>query len=91
MCKRLAFAGPWRVILRVCKVRWRGQDLFALACEDLEGFVAKHRNGQYLSGGEERSWLKLRNQLYSQMMGRNKLFDRKANRPRLGELRVGMR
>jgi ATP-dependent DNA ligase len=48
----------------------------------LAGFVAKHHNGQYLSGGEERSWLKIRNQRHSQMMGRNELFDRKANRQR---------
>jgi hypothetical protein len=51
--------------------------LFALACEhDLEGIVAKHRYGPYLSDDEETSWFKIRNRRYSQMQGRNELFDR---------------
>lgn len=54
-----------------------GTGLFALACEhDLEGIVAKHRYAPYLTDPEETSWLKIRNRDYSQMQGRNELFDR---------------
>jgi hypothetical protein len=55
-----------------------GDDVFAaaLVCEqDLEGIVAKHRDGAY---GER--WYKLRNPRYSQYEGRHELFERKRNR-----------
>jgi bifunctional non-homologous end joining protein LigD len=59
----------------------RGQDLFALACQhDLEGIVAKRRSGLYLKDSEETSWLKIRNRAYSQMQGRNELFERSTGR-----------
>jgi len=60
--------------------------LFALACEfDLEGIVAKHRDGAYISNSEETSWLKIRNRTYSQMQGRNELFERSGGRWETGE------
>jgi hypothetical protein len=63
-----------------------GKDLFALACHlDLEGVVAKRRSGLYLSDSEETSWLKIRNRDYSQMQGRNELFDRSAGQRETAE------
>lgn len=49
--------------------------LFRLACEyDLEGMVAKCQSEPYLP--EHASWLKIRNQSYSQWQGREQLFER---------------
>jgi bifunctional non-homologous end joining protein LigD len=53
-----------------------GEKLFRLACQhDLEGVVAKWKSGPYL---QERptSWIKIRNQGYSQWVGREELFER---------------
>ena len=45
-------------VLYAGHVEEHGQDLFALAYHhDLEGIVAKHRAGPYISDGEETSWL----------------------------------
>jgi ATP-dependent DNA ligase len=52
-----------------------GEGLFRLACEnDLEGIVAKRKDAPYLP--EHASWLKIRNQNYSQWAGREELFER---------------
>lgn len=54
-----------------------GEDLFRLACEhDLEGFVAKHKSSLCLTGEGETSWIKVRNANYSQIAGRDELFNR---------------
>ena len=51
-----------------------GERLFRLACEhDLEGIVAKRKSDPYLP--EHATWLKIRNQEYSQWVGREELFD----------------
>ena len=56
-------------------VEGMGQELFELACErDLEGIVAKRKPDPYLP--EHASWLKIRNQNYSQWVGREELFER---------------
>ena len=48
-------------------------DSFRLACEqDLEGIVAKFRDGAYGEG-----WYKIRNPGYSQYEGRRELFEKK--------------
>ena len=53
-----------------------GQELFQLACErDLEGIVAKRKFDPYLLDGST-TWLKIRNQNYSQWIGREELFER---------------
>jgi bifunctional non-homologous end joining protein LigD len=53
----------------------RGVDLFDAACShDLEGIVAKWSGGTYQSGPKT-SWLKVRNQRYSQWDGRRDLFE----------------
>jgi bifunctional non-homologous end joining protein LigD len=52
-----------------------GEGLFRLACQhDLEGIVAKRKSDPYLP--EHTSWLKIRNQNYSQWAGREELFER---------------
>jgi bifunctional non-homologous end joining protein LigD len=52
-----------------------GEGLFRIACEhDLEGIVAKRKSDPYLR--EHTNWLKIRNQNYSQWIGREELFER---------------
>lgn len=52
-----------------------GEGLFRLACEqDLEGIAAKRKLDSYLPG--RTTWLKIRNQNYSQWVGREELFER---------------
>jgi len=52
-----------------------GEALFRLACEnDLEGIVAKRKSDPYLA--DHVQWLKIRNQEYSQWIGREELFER---------------
>lgn len=54
-----------------------GVQLFERVCQlDLEGIVAKYKFGAY--GGEDAlsTWYKIRNRNYSQMVGRNELFER---------------
>ena len=52
-----------------------GTRLFQLACdEDLEGIVAKRKDGLYTP--EETSWVKIKNPAYSQMEGRRELFEK---------------
>ena len=52
-----------------------GKSLFRLACEnDLEGIVAKRKCDPYLP--EHAMWLKIRNQEYSQWVGREEPFER---------------
>ncbi len=58
-------------------IEQRGEELFALACElDLEGIVAKHKFSPYLCDGAETSWVKIKNKRYSQIAGRDELFER---------------
>ena len=52
-----------------------GEALFHLACErDLEGIVAKCKSEPYLR--DHATWFKVRNQKYSQWVGREELFER---------------
>ncbi len=54
-----------------------GKGLFRLACKhDLEGIVAKWKQGPYLPDHEATSWIKIRNRNYSQWVGREELFER---------------
>jgi bifunctional non-homologous end joining protein LigD len=54
-----------------------GTALFERVCEmDLEGIVAKHSFGNYITERERTTWFKIRNPKYSQMEGREKLFER---------------
>jgi len=54
-----------------------GTRLFQQVCSlDLEGIVAKQRFSPYTPDREISTWYKIRNPRYSQMIGREKLFDR---------------
>jgi ATP-dependent DNA ligase len=59
-------------------VEERGEYLFRLACrEDLEGIVAKWRDGLY-DPNRVSSWIKIKNRTYSQIIGRNELFEKRS-------------
>jgi bifunctional non-homologous end joining protein LigD len=65
-------------LLCVDHVEVEGERLFELACErDLEGIVAKHRLSRYVVEDGNPAWVKIRNRRYSQMVGRDKLFERR--------------
>ena len=54
-----------------------GTALFQRVCEmDLEGIIAKHKFGNYVTERESSTWFKIRNREYSQMAGREELFER---------------
>jgi hypothetical protein len=62
-----------------------GKALFQKACEmDLEGIVAKHKLGKYMSGREQSTWFKIRNRSYSQWDGRDELFEYRGEQQRPG-------
>jgi hypothetical protein len=53
-----------------------GKALFQSVCKlDLEGIVAKHGHGPCITEPQT-TWFKIRNRNYSQMEGRDKLFER---------------
>jgi bifunctional non-homologous end joining protein LigD len=53
----------------------KGTALFEAICaKDLEGIVAKHRDGPYTSA--PMSWFKVLNPTYSQKRGRREMFDK---------------
>jgi ATP-dependent DNA ligase len=65
-------------ILYARHIERTGCELFRLVCEqDLEGIVAKRRDGAY---GEH--WFKIRNPGYSHYEGRRELFERRVGRSR---------
>ena len=65
-------------LLYVNHVVGRGKELFQLACkEDLEGVVAKWKRGKYMEG-DRTSWVKIKNAKYTQSVGREKLFEKRA-------------
>jgi ATP-dependent DNA ligase len=54
-----------------------GRALFQRVCKlDLEGIVAKQTSGLYVTAREDTTWFKIRNREYSQMVGREELFER---------------
>src|SRR5262252_5797293 len=56
-----------------------GIALFEKACElDLEGIVAKHQHAPY--DPEKITWFKIRNRNYSQMLGREEVFERERHK-----------
>jgi bifunctional non-homologous end joining protein LigD len=75
-------------LLYVDHLEAEGERLFKLACErDLEGVVAKHRLSHYTNERSNQSWFKIRNRRYSQMIGRDELFERRyeaAGAPEIG-------
>jgi bifunctional non-homologous end joining protein LigD len=58
-----------------------GTALFERVCKlDLEGIVAKHSFGPYVTNLQRTTWLKIKNRSYSQMAGREELFNRERHR-----------
>ena len=58
-----------------------GTTLFERVCKmDLEGIVAKHSFGNYVTERERTTWFKIKNRSYSQSVGREKLFDRERHK-----------
>jgi bifunctional non-homologous end joining protein LigD len=64
-------------ILYVDYLESDGESLFELTCErDLEGIVAKHHSSRYTEQIGNPAWIKIKNGNYSQIIGRDELFDR---------------
>jgi bifunctional non-homologous end joining protein LigD len=54
----------------------RGEDMFNLVCaQDLEGVVAKWKHGAYMA--DRTSWVKIKNPHCSQIVGRDKMFEKR--------------
>jgi len=57
-----------------------GHQFFAAACaRDLEGIVAKWKQGKYVESSET-SWIKIKNPAYSQIQGRHEQFEKMRSR-----------
>ena len=57
-----------------------GTELFRVVCErDMEGIVAKQAGASYTP--DATTWVKIKNQHYSQAVGRHDFFDRRRRRP----------
>jgi bifunctional non-homologous end joining protein LigD len=62
-------------------IREHGAALFERVCEmDLEGIVAKHSFGPYVTEAQHTTWFKIKNRSYSQMQGREELFERERHK-----------
>ena len=58
-----------------------GTALFERVCKlDLEGIVAKHAFDPYVTEPERTTWFKIKNRNYSQMQGREELFERERHK-----------
>jgi ATP-dependent DNA ligase len=56
-----------------------GSRLYTKPCDlDLEGIVAKWKSGHYVASDRRCSWVKIKNPAYSQLEGREQLFERQA-------------
>lgn len=65
-------------LVYVDHVETEGEHLFEVACErDLEGIVAKHRLSRYVLEDGNAAWVKIKNRRYSQLIGRDELFERR--------------
>jgi bifunctional non-homologous end joining protein LigD len=65
-------------VLYVDYIEGEGERLFEVVCErDLEGIVAKHRLSRYTTEKQNPAWIKIKNRRYSQMAGRDELFERR--------------
>jgi bifunctional non-homologous end joining protein LigD len=76
--RRLMSKAPASRMRYADHVEQHGTALFQRVCEmDLEGIVAKHSFGAYTEGT---TWFKIKNRDYSQMAGREELFERERHR-----------
>jgi ATP-dependent DNA ligase len=77
--RRLILKVPESRISYVDHVEQHGTALFQRVCEmDLEGIVAKHSLAPYTT--ERTTWFKIKNRSYSQMQGREELFERERHK-----------
>jgi bifunctional non-homologous end joining protein LigD len=75
--RRLLSRGSASRLQYVDHVHEHGTALFQRVCEmDLEGIVAKHSFGPYVTEAQRTTWFKIKNRSYSQMQGREELFNR---------------
>src|SRR5207302_3045454 len=73
-----------RLLARACAplkyteyIDGHGMALFQRICElDLEGIVAKQKSAPYVTERAQSTWFKIRNPNYSQMIGREEIFER---------------
>jgi ATP-dependent DNA ligase len=63
-------------VLYLDHIEATGSELFERARElDLEGIVAKWKDGRYVVGNRRSTWIKIKNPEYSQIAGRDELFE----------------
>src|SRR5256712_4595344 len=76
--RRLLARSPDSLLKCTEYIDGHGTALFERICElDLEGIVAKQKFGPYVADEREQStWFKILNREYSQMLGREELFER---------------
>jgi bifunctional non-homologous end joining protein LigD len=75
--RRLLLGHPSSRLRYADHIERPGTALFDRVCElDLEGIVAKLSCGPYVTDQEHSTWFKIRNSKYSQMSGREELFER---------------
>jgi ATP-dependent DNA ligase len=75
--RRLLARSPDSLLKYTEYIDGHGMALFQRVCEmDLEGIVAKQKFGPYVTEREHSTWFKIRNRGYSQMVGREELFER---------------
>ena len=76
--RRLMSKAPASRMHYVDHLHEHGTALFQRVCEmDLEGIVAKHAYGPYVTETQRTTWFKIKNRNYSQkMQGREELFNR---------------
>jgi ATP dependent DNA ligase domain len=88
MLRRLVRGSKHCRLMYAHHVESLGRELFGMICGlDLEGIVAKHKDGLYLPSAK---WIKIKNPNYTQAEGRHELFEslRFARRPSLGRRRA---
>jgi bifunctional non-homologous end joining protein LigD len=79
--RRLLSKVPASRMRYVEHVEQYGTALFERVCKmDLEGVVAKHSFGNYVTEPQKTTWFKIKNRSYSQSVGREKLFEQERHR-----------
>jgi bifunctional non-homologous end joining protein LigD len=79
--RRLMSKVPASRMHYVDHVHEHGTALFERVCRlDLEGIVAKHALAPYVTDLQKTTWVKIKNRSYSQMAGREELFNRERHR-----------
>jgi len=75
--RRLLAQSPDSLLKYTEYIDGHGTALFERICEmDLEGIIAKQKSAPYITEREHSTWFKIRNRAYSQMVGREELFER---------------